>query len=91
MAKNKTQTALTADQIIKLLRDNGAPDIIIRRDVGKYSCGFVHPLTVRNADSRGYGPDQRMLLGSRKAVGYPIASLARYMAGRGFYFEEQVV
>lgn len=86
----KTITPQTIDQIEQFLKDNGAPAVVLRSDVGKYSCLFLHPLTVRNHDSLGTGPKERVIYGEkRQAVGYPIRALAEYMAGRGFVIEQR--
>jgi hypothetical protein len=76
------------EQIVEFLRTPGAGQIIRRPDVGKVTNGFLHPATLANKDSEGTGPDSRVLFGHR--VGYPIESLARYMAKKGFFFEQVV-
>ena len=89
MSKERKQlTPQTIEQITQFLKDNGAPAVILRRDVGRYSCDFLHRDTIRNADSLGTGPDKRVIFGAkRQAVGYPLESLAQYMAKRGFAIE----
>ena len=84
----KTITPQTINQIEQFLKDNGAPAVVLRSDVGKYSCRFLHPPTVRNHDSLGTGPLQRVVYGQkRQAVGYPIRALAEYLHRRGFVVE----
>ena len=81
-------TPQSVEQLCQFLKDNGAPLVVLRSDVAKYSCGFLHPATIRNADSLGHGPVNRVVFGDkRQAVGYPLESLARYMAERGFVIE----
>ncbi len=90
MSVRQTLTPQSTEQIEDFLKTNGAPPVVLRRDVGKYSCGFLHRDTLRNADSLGTGPKQRVIFGdARKAVGYPLSSLAEYMAGRGFVIESR--
>lgn len=87
----KTQSSpLTENEIVKFLEDNGAPAVILRKDVAKYSCKFLNPSTLRNADSLGSGPSERIIFGDKKkAVGYPLKSLAGYMVRRGFVIERR--
>ena len=89
MSKVQKQiTPQTIEQITQFLKDNGAPSVVLRSHVGKYSCLFLHPATVRNHDSLGTGPKERVIFGEkRQAVGYPVRALAEYMLKRGFAIE----
>jgi len=90
MSVRKKLIPQSTKQIKEFLKANGAPEVILRRDVAKYSCGFLHRDTLRNADSLGTGPTQRVIFGNkRQAVGYPLTALAAYMAGRGFVIESR--
>ena len=95
MAKQKVAKAeveqATVEAVIKFLKENGAGSVIKRSKVARVTCDFCMPGTCRNDDSLGRGPDERMLFGTRGEVGYPIESLARYMAGRGFVIESKQV
>ena len=55
--------------------------IVARHQAGKFSGGLVSPGTLANLDSRGKGPAQRILMGTRR-VGYPAAVLADWLRGR---------
>ena len=55
--------------------------IVARNQVDKFSGGLVCRGTMANLDSRGEGPAQRILLGTRR-VGYPAAVLADWLRGR---------
>ncbi len=79
------------ETIIEFLKLNGAGSVVKRSKVAEPSCGFLQPGTCRNDDSLQRGCDERILFGSRGEVGYPIESLARYMAGRGFTIETRQV
>ena len=80
---------MEVEQIVEYLKKNGAGEVVRRPDVGKVTNGFLHPATLANKDCEGCGPDSRVLFGHR--VGYPIESLARYMASKGFFIERQQV
>jgi len=73
--------------VIGFLKSNGAGSVVKRSKVAGPSCDFLQPGTCRNDDSLNRGPDERVLFGTRGEVAYPIASLARYMAKRGFRIE----
>lgn len=75
------------EAVVKFLKENGAGTVVKRSKVNIFTCDFVMPGTARNDDSLGRGPDERILFGTKGEVGYPIESLARYMAGRGFVIE----
>ncbi len=77
------------ERIIEFLKMNGAGSVVKRTKVAGPSCDFLQPGTCRNDDSSGRGPDERILFGVRGEVGYPIESLARYMAKRGFKIEQR--
>ncbi len=91
MAKRKIAKAeldqAIVEAVVKFLKENGAGSVIKRSKVAKVTCDFCMPGTCRNDDSLGRGPDERILFGTRGDVGYPLESLARYMAGRGFAIE----
>ena len=55
--------------------------IVARNQVDKFSGGLVRSTTLANHDSRGTGPDRRILLGSRR-VAYPAEALAAWLRGR---------
>lgn len=76
------------EAIVNFLRSNGGGSVIKRSNVAEPSCGFLQSGTCRNDDSLKRGPDERILFGTRGEVGYPIVSLARYMAKRGFSIEK---
>jgi len=76
------------ETIVNFLKENGAGSVIKRSKVAGPSCHFLQPGTCRNDDSHNCGPDERILFGTRGEVGYPIVSLARYMAKRGFSIEK---
>ena len=89
--KKKEVDATLVERVAGFLESNGAGSVIKRSKVAKYSCDFLHPGTCRNDDSLGRGPDERVLFGAKRAVGYPLKSLARYMVHRGFVFEKHQV
>lgn len=76
-------------EIVNFLKENGAGSIVKRSDAKEASCGFLTIGTLRNDDSLQRGPDERVLFGARGVVGYPIESVARYMAKRGFRIESR--
>jgi len=77
------------EAIVKFLKENGARSHVKRSKVDIPTCDLVMPGTIRNDDSLGRGPDAKILFGTRGEVAYPIASLARYMAKRGFRIERR--
>ena len=79
----------TIEAIVNFLKENGAGSVIKRSRVAGPSCDFLQPGTCRNDDSLQRGPDEKILFGTRGEVGYPIESLARYMARRGFVVEKR--
>ena len=86
----KQITPQTIEQITQFLKDNGAPPVTLRSKLPLFTCGFVHNRTVTNHDSLGIGPKERVIFGNqRQAVGYPLESLAEYMAERGFVIESR--
>jgi len=87
MVKGKRIQAADIEDIVSFLKENGAGSVIRRSDVGKVSCGMLNPGTMANADSAGNGVDERITFGAIKMVSYPIKSLARYMATKGFVVE----
>ena len=90
MEKNQISQA-SVETIINFLKHNGAGSVVKRSKVAGPSCDFLQPGTCRNDDSLNRGPDERILFGTRGEVGYPIESLARYMAKRGFSIETRQV
>lgn len=44
---------------------SGLPSWFPRTEVGKLTCGIVHPKTLANLDSLGKGPSRRCLIGKR--------------------------
>ncbi len=86
MKKQQSKQA-DVEAIINFLKLNGAGSVIKRSKVAGPSCDFLQPGTIRNDDSLRRGPEEKILFGSRGEVGYPIESLARYMAKRGFVIE----
>ena len=85
--KQKDIDAAQVQRVIDFLKSNGAGTHVRRSDVGKVSCGMLNPGTCANDDSLQRGPDERVCFGARGCVSYPIASLVRYMVGRGFVIE----
>lgn len=85
----KNRKKESAAEIVTFLKANGAGSVVTRRDVAKVSCGFLHPRTLANDDSAGEGPEKRVLFGARGKIAYPVESLAKYMAKRGFRIESR--
>lgn len=54
------EMALTFDWM-----SSGLPSWFPRTEVGKLTCGIVHPKTLANLDSLGKGPSRRCLIGKR--------------------------
>jgi len=81
----------TITAIIEFLKANGAGTHIKRSKTEIYTCDLVVATTVRNDDSLGRGPDEKVFFGKKREVCYPIESFARYMARRGFVIETRNV
>lgn len=90
MQKRKANIdAAQVQRVIEFLKSNGAETHVQRSDVGRVSCGMLNSGTCANDDCLKRGPDERVVFGSIGKVSYPVESLARYMAGRGFVIEKQ--
>lgn len=76
------RTNLTEDErdFAEALR-NGLPPVIARHEVDKYLGGLVSPLTIRNADREGKGPDVAWRVG--KKIAYKTESLISWLIGCG--------
>ena len=84
MKSNEQITGADLDAVVEFLKANGAGTLVKRTKVNIHTCDFVMPGTIRNDDSLGRGPDERILFGTKREVAYPVESLARYMLQRGF-------
>lgn len=54
--------------------------IIARREVAKFSGGAISRKTLANADCKGKGPKNRMIIGNK--VCYPVADLVDWIRTR---------
>lgn len=54
----------------------GAP-LVMRRDIGRFSGGALHPRTMANRDALGTGIPGRIVIGGK--VGYPVAAVVKYL------------
>jgi len=87
MKKQTNTDQAQTERIIHFLRENGAGSLVRRSDVSTVSCGMLNPGTMANDDSAGRGPCERIVFGKIGKVSYPVKSLAKYMARRGFVIE----
>ena len=60
------------------LADKWPSTFVAREKVAEFSGGMLNPRTLANRDSKGQGPEGKILLGKRK-VAYSVDALIKYL------------
>lgn len=68
---------------LKSLADKWPSAWVERNQLGKFSGGLIHPHTMRNLDSQGYGISEKVRIGRK--IAYPVQAVVAWLERRANY------